>query len=119
MSLSPAQRRRFVRHLLLPEIGPRGQARLLEAGFEVRSARRGSAGEVAALYLARAGLKAAPEDVGATPIELDETDDPIDAALAGAWAAVEHVKRVLELGTSAPLPPNVDGSTPKTDRRSE
>lgn len=117
MSLTPAQRRRFVRHLLLPEIGPRGQARLLDARFTVRAADRGSAGEVAALYLARAGLSQAPAD--GSPIELDETDDPIDAALAGAWAAVEHVKRVLELGTSAPLPPNVDGSTPKTDRRSE
>lgn len=108
MSLTPAQRRRFVRHLLLPEIGPRGQARLLDARFTVRSSDRGSAGEVAALYLARAGLNAAPEGDGATPIELDETHDPIDAALSGAWAAVEHVKRVLELGKSAPIPPNVD-----------
>ena len=108
MSLSPAQRRRFVRHLLLPEIGPRGQARLLEARFTVRSTDRGSAGEVAALYLARAGLSPAREGDHATTIELDEPEDPIDAALAGAWAAVEHVKRVLELGKSARTPPNVD-----------
>jgi molybdopterin/thiamine biosynthesis adenylyltransferase len=111
LSLSPAQRRRFVRHLLLPEIGPRGQARLLEARFTVRAADRGSAGEVAALYLARAGLSQAPAD--GTPIELDETDDPIDAALIGAWAAVEHVKRVLELGKSVPLAPNLDERSPR------
>jgi hypothetical protein len=108
LSLTPEQRRRFVRHLLLPEIGPHGQARLLEARFAVRSAVRGSAGEVTALYLARAGLNAAPETDGASTVELDETDDPIDAALVGAWAAVEHVKRVLELGRSVPVPPNVD-----------
>lgn len=115
MSLTPTQRRRFVRHLLLPEIGPPGQARLLGARFAVRSIDRGSAGEVAALYLARAGLNAAPEMDGASTVELDEPDDPIDAALVGAWAAVEHVKRVLELGRSVPLPPNVDDSTPKTE----
>ena len=108
MSLTPPQRRRFVRHLLLPEIGPRGQARLLEARFAVRSTDRGSAGEVAALYLARAGLNATSEADDATTLELEEPDDPIDAALTGAWAAVEHVKRVLELGRSVPTPPSID-----------
>lgn len=113
MSLTPAQRRRFVRHLLLPEIGPQGQARLLEARFAVRSIDRGSAGEVATLYLARAGLNATSEADDATSIELDEPDDPIDAALVGAWAAVEHVKHVLDLGRRVPTPPRVD--LPRSD----
>jgi len=106
LSLTPAQRRRFVRHVLLPEIGPRGQARLLDARFAFSNV--SGATEVAALYLERAGLTAADADDERSSIELPATEDPIEAALVGAWAAVEHVKRVLALGKSVHTPPKVD-----------
>lgn len=102
MSLTPAERRRFVRHLLLPEIGPRGQELLRDATFSFSEERSGAAQEVAALYLTRTGLREDPE--GAR-VELADSDDPIDAALFGAWGAVEHVKQLLGLGRPVPRPP--------------
>lgn len=48
------QRRRYSRHLLLPEIGPRGQKALLESSVLVIGA--GGLGSPASLYLAAAGF---------------------------------------------------------------
>ena len=100
MSLTPAERRRFVRHLLLPEVGPRGQELLRDATFSFSEER--AANEVATLYLTRAGLR---EDPAGACVELADSDDPIDAALFGAWGAVEHIKQLLGLGRSVPRPP--------------
>jgi molybdopterin/thiamine biosynthesis adenylyltransferase/rhodanese-related sulfurtransferase len=53
-SLSPEQMNRYKRHLLLPEVGVEGQARLL--GSKVLLLGAGGLGSPAALYLAAAGV---------------------------------------------------------------
>ena len=52
--LTEAQRRRYSRHLLIPEVGAEGQARLL--GSKVLLVGAGGLGSPAALYLAAAGV---------------------------------------------------------------
>jgi sulfur-carrier protein adenylyltransferase/sulfurtransferase len=53
-SLSPTQRSRYSRHLLIPEIGEEGQLKLLESRALLIGA--GGLGSPAALYLAAAGV---------------------------------------------------------------
>jgi molybdopterin/thiamine biosynthesis adenylyltransferase/rhodanese-related sulfurtransferase len=54
VTLSPDQRNRYQRHLLLPEVGVEGQARLLASKVLLLGA--GGLGSPAALYLAAAGV---------------------------------------------------------------
>jgi molybdopterin/thiamine biosynthesis adenylyltransferase/rhodanese-related sulfurtransferase len=53
-TLAPAQRSRYSRHLLIPEIGEEGQSRLLESRILLIGA--GGLGSPALLYLAAAGV---------------------------------------------------------------
>jgi sulfur-carrier protein adenylyltransferase/sulfurtransferase len=53
-SLSDEQRRRYSRHILLPEVGEEGQEKLLSSSVVVLGA--GGLGSPAALYLAAAGV---------------------------------------------------------------
>ncbi|HZT54187.1 MAG TPA: molybdopterin-synthase adenylyltransferase MoeB [Gaiellaceae bacterium] len=93
-SLDAAQRQRYSRHLLIPEVGEEGQLRLLESRVLLLGA--GGLGSPAALYLAAAG-------VGRIGIV---DDDRVDAsnlqrqvlhstARLGEWKA-ESAKRTLE-----------------------
>ncbi len=53
-SLTPAQRSRYARHLLIPEVGDEGQLRLLDSRVLLIGA--GGLGSPASLYLAAAGI---------------------------------------------------------------
>jgi molybdopterin/thiamine biosynthesis adenylyltransferase/rhodanese-related sulfurtransferase len=53
-ALTPEQKERYGRHLLLPEVGPEGQAKLLDAKVLLLGA--GGLGAPTALYLAAAGV---------------------------------------------------------------
>lgn len=151
--LTPEARRRYVRQILLPEVGAEGQRLLLAARFVAGPS---AAHEVAATYLGRAGLTRVEQaeqadrratrtrlEPAAPPGEAEPADqatraafvveapdargplggvervqaisaavvleepgapdvvDEVDAAMFGALLAVETIKRVLGVGTSA------------------
>lgn len=98
MKLSPADKRRYVRQLLLPEVRVSGQERLLDARF---CADETPAHSVAHTYLVRAGLR---HDAAAPTLPPCAVSDPVDAGFAGAWLAVERIKAALRVGVPAEIP---------------
>jgi hypothetical protein len=119
--LDAAARRRYARHLLLGEIGESGQECLLKSGFRPGLNSDADAYQVAAAYLERAGCsrkddgrevriadsQAVMRFAGSTKLR-----EPA-AAVAGAFAAVEHLKEVLGIAPARDLPPDL---TLRTER---
>jgi hypothetical protein len=112
--LSPQQKQRYARHVLLAEIGEAGQLRL--CGARVRLGRESDPGAaaVATDYLVRAGLETTG-DAAARELALPDTRtiralagstdfEPAAAALAGAFCAVEAIKAALGAGVPGALP---------------
>jgi sulfur-carrier protein adenylyltransferase/sulfurtransferase len=107
VTLAELDRVRFARHLLLPEIGQSGQERLLAASVRASAAADTGALAVAREYLERAGVRVDGEGERtlvlpseADVLALAGSPELVEAAraLAGALAAVEVVKAVLQLG---------------------
>jgi hypothetical protein len=96
VALSDSDKKRYARHLLLPEIASSGQERLCAARV------RAPAG-VASEYLMRAGVRVGDEGRELCEIEVESDALLAEAAraLSGALTAVEAVKAILEIG--APL----------------
>lgn len=94
-------RLRFVRHILLPEIGESGQERLSQTRFVHDNA-------WTTTYLRRAGLTV---DASHSTDRSDERSwstadaksSPAERALLGTLKAVERIKEVLDLGTPTPM----------------
>lgn len=85
-ALSDDLMRRYSRQILLREVGGRGQGRILAASATLVC--RGGVGEVAAEYLARAGvgsLRVFTVDDDAAPPELLEWLQAVPAASLGRW----------------------------------
>lgn len=94
---------RFAKHRLLPEIGPAGQARLSASHFTLEAS--DPAAQFAAELLERSGLTRAADG---TPLSIAPSREPdaafseVDAAVRGAIAAVDEVRRVVGV-RGAPL----------------
>lgn len=121
MTIDDGSRRRYARHLLLAEVGERGQALLSARAVSVAGDAR--AAEVASLYLGRAGVTVQADaadvvDAGAPEVvrafagrpELEQAA----AFVAGAFAAVESIKRILGAGDPGALPASL---VPSWERR--
>ena len=114
--LDPTQRARYARHLLLPEIGDSGQAKLNAARVRASADADPTVAEVALDYLTRAGVQL-DSDEQATPLRLADTAEvnlvagapqlqTASAFLLGALAAVEAIKQVTGAGTAGTVPDN-------------
>lgn len=118
--MEPDARRRFARQLLLADVGERGQARLCAHAVRVEGDER--AAETARLYLERAGVMAARDQSSASAgggdaghvVEVASREsiralagraelETAAAFLAGAFAAVEEIKRALAVGRAGDL----------------
>ena len=111
-TLTPQQRDRYGRHLLLPEIGPEGQARLLDSKVLLLGA--GGLGSPTALYLAAAGVGTLgivdDDDVDVSNLQrqiIHTTDrigtpkvDSAEAAIAALNPDVKVVKYPVRLDAS-------------------
>ena len=115
--LHPAQKQRFARHILLPEIGEDGQARLCAARVRFPGSADARAADVARSYLERAGIEVLPADAEGAKVSRAVPDTgevqaiagspelvEAAAALCGALAAVEAIKAALGIGRAAGVP---------------
>lgn len=118
MSLSDREHALYARHLLLPEVGQDGQARL----FAVRPTASSESAEAETLaialdYLERAGLGRHASATGESIVVPAATVEDLASiarapehaavaqALVGALCAVETLKGALDLGTAGPTRP--------------
>ena len=125
MPLTPEQKQRFARHLLLPEVGADGQLRLCEAKFSDVEELMPYANKIRGEYLSRAGMGLGrdPEPVPVPEQDPDPVRDPVPelvldpvpdqdlepdldlprelavatAYLQGSLSAVESIKAALAL----------------------
>lgn len=106
--LSDADRVAFLRHLLLPEVGERGQQTLLMTSLRVEGDPRARA--VAERFLERSGVRC----TGGEKVDVGDAErvqclagnpalEPAAALLCGSFYAVETIKSVLNLGSLASL----------------
>jgi hypothetical protein len=112
--------RKHARQLLLPEIGEAGQAQLCAHRVELPPS---AASEIAVLYLGRAGVHASlaesapmPDALSAERVRLlagGSELEPAAAFLAGAFAAVEEIKRVVGAGKPGRLPERLSATRPE------
>ncbi len=110
--MSAPSPRRFARHVILPEVGKAGQARLEATAVAITGDDRAAA--IARLYLKRAGV---PVEDGGRPTARVEVVPgrpalaEAAAAIGGAWTALEAMKASLGVGRPArPAPPLALGS---------
>jgi hypothetical protein len=111
--LTESQRRLYARHVLLGELGASGQARLCASAVSIARDAAPAAAAVAREYLERAGVQVGGEPAVAEVEMATREDverlagDPLleDCAawLAGAWAAVEAIKRCADVGHEASI----------------
>ena len=122
MSLDATAKRRYARQLLLGEIGEIGQERLLEAGFHRGPDVDADAYAVAAEYLRRAGCEEKDTEGASVRVPRSEAvmrfagSTSLHAAAAaamGAFAAVEHLKRVLAVGKASEFPSDLELQPPR------
>jgi molybdopterin-synthase adenylyltransferase len=106
VTLTEAQIRRYARHVLLPDVGGAGQARLLGATAIVDLAVDSAAAIVAATYLAAAGVgtvflvggdrPATPADVaGGIALGVRDVGEPLGPAVAARLRAINADCRVI------------------------
>ena len=124
MGLTAHDRTRYARHLLLPQLGEAGQARLLDTRLRVRGAVDAGVLEVARTYLGRSGVTLVDAPTEGAPHAGDEhaselalaTESEVARvagrpalveaarALLGALSAVDAIRTAAGLGTGAGLP---------------
>jgi hypothetical protein len=116
LNLDATARRRYARQLLLGEIGEEGQERLSTADFRPGAEGDADAYAVAAEYLRRAGCR--ESEIDGTPVHGSTVDAVTHfagspslhapaAAVLGAFAAVEYLKKALEVGEPRTFPPDL------------
>ena len=126
--LTTEEKRLYVRHLLVPEIGEDGQRRLLAT--TVALVGDGAAARVALDYLGRAGLRTACEAEvasGGPSVALSVTEPPSPAAtgsnphllpalatVAGSLAALGVMRRVIGMGGDDPATTDLFDPLPAT-----
>ena len=118
--LTESERRLYARHVLLSELGATGQAQLCASEVSIAHNAAPAAAEVAREYLQRAGVQVvelptqpgsavqsmlvdvATQD-GVSDLAGDPALESCAAWLAGAWAAVEAIKRCAGIGTAGSI----------------
>lgn len=126
MALSEAQIRRYSRHILLPDVGGTGQARLLAATVTIDLSTDTPAAIAAATYLAAAGIGTLVLTGGAgavsetdlrTGIALGTTDlgRPLYSAVADRLRAINPDVRITDTPAGTAIALSEGWNTPLAD----